>query len=278
MPGSAFKVITTAVALEAGVIDLESYWEPEREYLPPQTTRPLGNYRGTLCGGDLPRCSAGAATLPSPAPPSSWDRTMVAGTKDWGFEEPLPLDLPGAAASTFAPQIDFSQNLPVLALQGFGQGSVQLVPLHMAMVTAAVANGGIMMKPYVVDATLDHEGRVLERTRPEVWKRPISTETSRILTDLMVEVVNNGTARCCMQLAGGVQAAAKTGTAQLNATGEPERSHAWITAFAPAEAPRVAVAVILKGTSAEISAGTGGTLAGPVAQQVLDAALVAIPA
>jgi penicillin-binding protein A len=279
MPGSAFKVVTTGIALEEGVIDLGSYWEPEREFLPPQTTRPLGNYRGSLCGGDLTEVFRRSCNTPfARTAVELGPERMLAGTEAWGFEEPLPFDLPGAAASTFAPEIDFSQNLPVLALQGFGQGSVQLVPLHMAMVAAAVANGGIMMQPYVVDATLDHEGRVLERTRPEVWKRPISTETSRILTDLMVEVVNDGTARCCMQLANGEQAAAKTGTAQLNATGEPERSHAWIMAFAPAEAPRVAVAVILKGTSAEISAGTGGTLAGPVAKQVLDAALVAIPA
>jgi peptidoglycan glycosyltransferase len=73
-----------------------------------------------------------------------------------------------------------------------------------------------------------------------------------------------------MQLANGIQAAAKTGTAQLNATGEPERSHAWIIGFAPAEAPRYAIAVMLKGTNDEISAGTGGKLAGPIAKQVLD--------
>jgi peptidoglycan glycosyltransferase len=71
-------------------------------------------------------------------------------------------------------------------------------------------------------------------------------------------------------LANGIQAAAKTGTAQLNAAGQPQRSHAWIVAFAPAEAPRYAIAVILKGTDATISAGTGGRLAGPVAKQVLD--------
>ena len=73
-----------------------------------------------------------------------------------------------------------------------------------------------------------------------------------------------------MQLANGIQAAAKTGTAQLNAAGEPQRSHAWIIGFAPAEAPRYAVAVMLKGTNDEISAGTGGKLAGPIAKQVLD--------
>jgi peptidoglycan glycosyltransferase len=76
-----------------------------------------------------------------------------------------------------------------------------------------------------------------------------------------------------MNLANGVQAAAKTGTAQLNAAGEPERSHAWIIAFAPAEAPKYAIVVMLKGTNAEISEGTGGSLAGPVAKKVLDIAL-----
>jgi peptidoglycan glycosyltransferase len=152
-----------------------------------------------------------------------------------------------------------------------------MVPLHMAMVAATVANGGKMMTPYVVDSTYDHDGGVLDRTRPEVWQTPISPGTAATLRDLMVGVVQNGTARCCMQLANGVQAAAKTGTAQLNATGEEERSHAWIIAFAPAEAPRIAVAVMLKGVNAEISAGTGGTLAGPIARQVLDAALVAVP-
>ena len=87
---------------------------------------------------------------------------------------------------------------------------------------------------------------------------------------LMQEVVNNGTARCCMQLDNGIQAAAKTGTAQLNNTGEPERSNAWITAFAPADAPKYAIAVMLKGTNDEISASKGGRLAGPIAKQVLD--------
>ncbi len=77
-----------------------------------------------------------------------------------------------------------------------------------------------------------------------------------------------------MQLANGVQAAAKTGTAQLNAEGQPQRSHAWIIAFAPAEAPRYAIAVMLKGVNDEISAGTGGKLAGPVAKTVLDYALL----
>ena len=106
----------------------------------------------------------------------------------------------------------------------------------------------------------------------ETWQRALEPQTATTLRDLMVEVVNNGTARCCMQLAGGIQAAAKTGTAQLNPEGQPPASHAWIIAFAPAEQPRYAVAVMVKATP-EVTAGTGGTVAGPIAKTVLDAAL-----
>ena len=152
-----------------------------------------------------------------------------------------------------------------------------MVPLHMAMIAGTVANGGQMMKPYVVEQTLDHDGRVLDRAEPEVWKTPISPATADIMTDLMVSVAENGTASCCIALEGGIPVAAKTGTAQLNNPGEPERSHAWIVAFAPADAPRYAVAVTILGTNEEISASTGGRLAGPVAKTVLDAALAGDP-
>ena len=148
-----------------------------------------------------------------------------------------------------------------------------MVPLHMAMIAASVDNDGVMMKPHVVEATFDHDGRLMRRTAPTTWRTTMTPATSDLLTELMVEVVNNGTASCCLQLANGVQAAAKTGTAQLNMAGEPERSHAWVVAFAPAETPRYAIVVMLKGTTAEISEGTGGTLAGPIAKKVLDVAL-----
>jgi peptidoglycan glycosyltransferase len=112
---------------------------------------------------------------------------------------------------------------------------------------------------------------VLDRTQPQPWRTAVRPDIAATMRDLMVEVVNAGTARCCMQLEGGIQAAAKTGTAQLNPEGEPPASHAWIIAFAPAEAPRYAIAVMVK-AAPEVTAGTGGTVAGPVAKQVLDAA------
>jgi peptidoglycan glycosyltransferase len=274
MPGSAFKIITTAIALEHGTLDLDREWPVEKEWLPPQTDDPIQNYGGKECGGQLLEvfyrsCNIPFAQLAVEVGPEA----MTAGTRVWGFGEPIPIDLPRPASSNFenagSDPIDFAQNLPLLAIAGFGQANDKMTPLHMAMVAATVANGGRMMSPYVIDATLSHSGRVLERTSPSVWKTPITAATAMTLTQLMIEVVNRGTGQP-MQLRGGVQAAAKTGTAQLNATGEEQRSHAWITAFAPAEAPRYAIAVVLKGTNDEISAGTGGRLAGPIAKTVLD--------
>jgi peptidoglycan glycosyltransferase len=194
---------------------------------------------------------------------------MVEGTKKWGIGEKVPIDLPAPAASSFGEVADFTDQLPLLAIGGFGQGSTTMVPLHMAMVASTIANAGVMMKPHVVDATLDNRGDVLTRTTPSVWKNPIAGSTAETLTSLMIEVVNRGTGKP-MQLEGGIQAAAKTGTAQLNTTG-PERSNAWIIGFAPATDPQYAIAVVLKGgPDDEISAGTGGKLAGPIAKQVLD--------
>jgi len=276
MPGSSFKVITTAVALENGVTSLDRSWPAMTEWVPPQTVDPITNYGGSSCGGTMVQvfyrsCNIPFAQLASELGP---DR-MTAGVAAWGVGEKLPIDLPGAAASSFCGNVSpcdgsfFKDQLPLLAIGGFGQGNDLMVPLHMCMVASTVANKGRMMKPYVVDATLAHDGDVLDRTDPQVWKTPMNVQTAATLNTLMIGVVNNGTGRT-MQLAGGIQAAGKTGTAQLNAAGQPESSHAWIIGFAPAEAPRYAVAVVLKGTSAEISAGTGGRLAGPIAKQILD--------
>ena len=270
MPGSSFKVITTSIAFEAGVTTLDRQFPASKSYVPPQTTDPIQNFGGTVCGGSMVEvffrsCNIPFAQLAIELGP---DR-MVAGTKKWGIGEKVPIDLPGPASSRFGEVSDFTNQLPLLAIGGFGQGSTTMVPMQMAMVASTIANGGVMMKPHVVDATLDHSGGVLSRTTPSVWKTPIEPGTAQTLTSLMIEVVNQGTARP-MQLDGGIQAAAKTGTAQLNTTG-PERSNAWIIGFAPAAAPQYAVAVVLKGGPNDaISAGTGGKLAGPIAKTVLD--------
>ena len=275
MPGSSFKVITTGIALENGITSLDRQFEVETEFVPPQTDNPVTNYGGSACGGSMAEvfyrsCNIPFARLALELGPQA----MVDGASKWGIGEKLPIDLPGAVASRFGTVAEFTERLPLLAIGGFGQGNDQMVPLHMAMVAATVANRGLMMEPYVVDATLKNDGGVLDRTTPSVWKQPISAATADTLTTLMIGVVNQGTGKQ-MQLAPRadgtpVQAAAKTGTAQLNTEG-PERSNAWIIGFAPVEKPRYAIAVILKGgPNDEISAGTGGKLAGPIAKKILD--------
>jgi peptidoglycan glycosyltransferase len=276
MPGSTFKVLTAGAGLDAGVLTLDRVFEDVREWVPPQTQDPIQNYEGSTCGGDLTEvfyrsCNVPFAQTAVELGPQQFPELIAR----WGVGEPLPIDLPGAAASTIGDTSDLGNRLPELAMRGFGQNEDQMVPLHMAMVAATVANNGEMMRPYVVDATLDHDGNVISETQPQVWKRPISRQTAGILQGLMVQVAERGTASCCIGLEGGIPVAAKTGTAQLNGPGEPERSHVWIVAYAPADAPQYAVAVMLEGTDAEISASTGGRLAGPIAKAMLDAVFAA---
>jgi peptidoglycan glycosyltransferase len=273
MPGSTFKVLTTGIALDTGTVTLDSQFERVTEWTPPQTSNPIQNYDGTNCGGDLREvfrrsCNvAFAQTALNVGAPN-----MINGVRQWGVGEPVPIDLPRPAASTIGDTSDLEQNLPLLAMRGFGQNEDQMVPLHMALVAAAVANNGVMMKPFVVASTQDSQGRTLTRATSEEWLRPITAQTAQTLNSLMQSVVTDGTASCCLHLNGGIPAAAKTGTAQLNAAGQPERSNAWIIAFAPADQPRYAVAVVLL-DSPEVSTGTGGRLAGPIAQQMLNEAL-----
>lgn len=274
MPGSTFKVITTGIALQGGTVTPATTYPDEVEWLPPQTDDPIENYQATTCGGDLLEVFTRSCNIPfAKMAIEVGVAGMTTGVASWGIGETIPIDLPRAAASTFGDTEGLEQALPLLAMRGFGQNEDQMVPLHMAMVAATVANGGQMMSPYVVDATLANNGDVLERTQPEVWQTPISPEVAGTLGSMMESVASEGTASCCIALANGVPVAAKTGTAQLNGPGEPERSHAWIIAYAPADDPQYALAVVIQGTNAEISASTGGRLAGPVAKTVLDAAL-----
>lgn len=274
MPGSTFKIITTAAALDSGLVDDTTVWAEESEFLPPQTIDPIQNYGGKVCGGDLTEvfrrsCNTPFARMAIDLGPE----TMVSAAERFGIGDKVPIDLPAPAASFFGDVDYFERNIPLLGIGGFGQGNTTMVPVHMAMVAASVANEGVMMRPHVVAATFDRDGRTLRRTAPTAWRTTMTPSTAEKIGALMEEVADTGTASCCLRLSNGVRAAAKTGTAQLNMAGEPERSHAWIVAYAPAEAPRYAIVVMLKGTTAEISEGTGGTLAGPIASRVLDVAL-----
>ena len=132
----------------------------------------------------------------------------------------------------------------------------------MALVAAGVANGGTLMKPYVVQEVADAHGDVVQSAQPAVWHQVMSAQTAATMNTMMQDVVNAGTGTgAALQ---GIQVAGKTGTAEKgNGTNQ-----AWFIAFAPADAPRVAVAVTIENTSA-----TGGEVAAPLAAAVMRAAL-----
>ncbi len=169
-------------------------------------------------------------------------------------------DLP-AATSTLAGSRLFLDIPTGLADTGYGQGEVQVTPLYMAMLAATVANEGTMMRPYLVGRAVDPAGRVLYEARPTPLRDPISRQTARAMKMLMVAVVEQGYGwRARIP---GVQVAGKTGTAEA----PPGKPHAWFIAFAPADHPRFAVAVVVE------HAGHGSQHAAPIARRLLEAAL-----
>jgi peptidoglycan glycosyltransferase len=139
------------------------------------------------------------------------------------------------------------------------------------MVAGAIANGGVLMAPRVVSEVRDPDGGVARSLEPREWKRAVSPETAATVGRMMVEVVRAGTGRAAA--VPGVTLAGKTGTAQ--APGGPP--HAWFIGFAPAEAPRLAVAVIVERGGDMGDEATGGRVAAPVAGQVLAKMLASLP-
>jgi peptidoglycan glycosyltransferase len=271
-PGSTFKLVTSSTGVESGQVTPTSpVFDVLRSWVPPLTTRPLRNFGGEACGGALfeilaVSCNTAFAQMGVQLGAA----TMVRGAQAFGFDDTPPLDLPRPAPSRFPDVAFFDQNTPLLAQAAIGQNEVQATPLQMALVGAGIANGGQIMQPYVVDRVLDDTGEPLSVAHPSLWHQAVSPTTAATIRDAMVGVVDHGTATGLR--ISGVTVAGKTGTAQLGT--DPPSSHAWIVGFAPAEAPRVVVAVILKGQPG-VSEVTGGRLAAPVAKAVLQAALAA---
>jgi peptidoglycan glycosyltransferase len=194
---------------------------------------------------------------------------FVDGMKAFGITEDVPFDLPearsaGPGAGTF------EKNKPSFANAAIGQGDVAVTPLQMATVAAAIAYGGVLMAPHVVREVRDADGEVVRRIGPDEWKRAVQPTTAAAVTSMMIDVVRAGTGTAAA--VPGHTVAGKTGTAE--APGGPP--HAWFIGFAPAEAPRFAIAVIVERGGDVGDEATGGRVAAPVAGTVL-ARLLALP-
>jgi peptidoglycan glycosyltransferase len=267
-PGSTFKVVTSAAALDRAP-ELVTKRYPTLTELPlPQTNKPLPNFGGEACGGTLPdllrvSCNTGFGQMGLDL---GGDK-LSGEAKGFGFDQTPPLDLPAAARSVFPDATAFAHDKPALAKSAIGQQDVAATPLQMALVASAIANGGVAMRPHVLAEIRDSEGAVAQSWQPRPWVTATSPGTASKLRDMMIGVVTDGTAtRAAVP---GVTVAAKTGTAQTIGN----NAHAWLVAFAPAEAPKVAVAVIVESQPGLGDNVTGGKVAAPIAAAVLAAAL-----
>ena len=285
-PGSTFKVVISAAALQAGLTP-ETQVPCPRTYTPPQTSRPLPNFNGETCGADqLPLITAltnsfntafAKLAVERLHEPAVRAQAEAFGITDTGFSMPLSVSGSQVCSRDRDPQAPGPSGCripddPALAQSAIGQRNVAITPLQGAMLAAAVANHGQLMRPHLVKELQAPDLSVLDRTEPEPFNpdqpQTLPPQAAAELTRMMVSVVDKGTGRRAR--INGVQVAGKTGTAQ-NATGK--QPHAWFIGFAPADNPQVAVAVVLENAGTTGSEVTGGLAAGPIAKAVMEAVL-----
>lgn len=266
-PGSTFKVVTAAAALESGRYNRNSDFEDPDSIDLPQTDRTLTNFTNTSCLGqgrinlfDALRvsCDTTFAILGMEI-----HREVLDMAEALGFNQTIPFDV-GTEMSSF-PEIG-DDNIPQRAYGGIGQGSVVATPLQMALVAAAVANDGVLLRPRLVEEVLDPSGSIVRRFEPEEMSQPMSSSTAAVLKEMMVAVVDDGTGVAAQMP--GIQVAGKTGTSQ---TVEGANPHAWFIAFAPAQDPKIAIAVIVENGGDIGSEATGGQVAAPIAKALMEA-------
>jgi penicillin-binding protein A len=273
VPGSTFKVVTSAAALDSGRYSINSRFF-DRGYCIEygKQVRNFGDQNGPEQFGSVDFLQALEHSINAVF--CEIGKTIGAGrilgaSKQFGFYEDPPLETPGNERSPsglynrgklFYPSNPATQVDP--GRLAFGQERMLTTPLQMAMVAAGVANSGVVMRPYVVGRVTGPGGGVISRTHPHKFKRAMRASTAQAINRMMQAVVTGGTGTAAQ--IPGVRVAGKTGTAEtggsLNTT--------WFIAFAPADSPRYAIAVVLQDQT-----GAGGTTAAPIAKEVLQALL-----
>ncbi|WP_296606379.1 penicillin-binding protein 2 [Nocardioides sp.] len=272
-PGSTFKILTAAAAIDKGLYKADDPVPGGVTFQLPQTSGVTGEIdnEGRSCGANGARipftqamgqsCNTTFAQLAIEVGAEDMAKTA----EGFGFNSHYFDDLTPQAESVFPTDA----NEPQIGQSGIGQFEVAATPLQMAMVAAGIANGGTVMRPYLVDEEQSADLDVIQKTEPQELSQAVSATTASEVTKLMVATVNEGTASpAAIQ---GIQVAGKTGTAQ---SGQPDKPpYAWFVSFAPAENPEVAVAVMIQ--SADIPRGeiAGGTYGGPIAKAVMEAVI-----
>jgi penicillin-binding protein A len=262
-PGSTFKVVTAAAALENGVTMEDELPSPD-VYDVPETSADIRNFGGSSCGGGTLTltealeisCNTTFAALGV----ELGSEKLAAEAEKFGFNQPSPYQLP--AATSVIPE---EQDVPATAQSAIGQRDVRTSPLQMATVAATIANDGRRMGPIVASQVVSDKGRVVKRFEGEDFGQVIPEEVAGNLRQMMLGVVQNGTGQAAQ--IPGVEVAGKTGTAQ-HARGRAP--HAWFIGFAGSGDRQIAVAVVVEEGGNAGSEATGGRTAAPVAKAVME--------
>jgi penicillin-binding protein A len=261
-PGSTFKVVTAAAALEDGVSMTEELPSPT-VYDVPQTSADIRNFGGASCGdGSLTLTEAlriSCNTTFAALGVRVGSEKLAAEAEKFGFNQPSPYQLPAATSS-----IPAEQDVPATAQSAIGQRDVRVSPLQMATVAATVANGGRRMGPFVARQVVSDKGRVVKRFEGEDFGQVIPEQVAGDLRDMMLQVVESGTG-VNAQIPD-LQVAGKTGTAQ-HAQGQAP--HAWFIGFTGDGDRQIAVAVVVERGGNVGSEITGGRTAAPIARDVM---------
>jgi peptidoglycan glycosyltransferase len=275
-PGSTFKIVTASAALANG-FGPQSLWPNPHELDLPLTTHGLSNFGGSTCPGGSRISLAYALQISCNVVFGGIGlelgaEKMAEQARAYGFAPDVAsgdveADIP-FQEGVFPDPEAFAQREPALAFSAIGQQDVATNPLHMALVAGAIGNDGVMMRPRLVTEVRDPQGRVVRAVAPEELGRPIDERSASQLTDMMAAVVQDGTGG--LAAIPGTPVAGKTGTAQH---GKEAKPHAWFVAFAPADSPEVAVAVLVLDGGSLGAEATGGQVAAPIAKAVMEAAL-----
>ena len=267
-PGSTFKVVTAAAALESGRYRLSSSFPDPVALELPLTDETLQNFTRTTCTGGgridlftalVVSCDTTFGILGLAVPDE------IRGLADrLGFNHEIPFDV--RAEPSLFPTIPDDRE-PLRAFAGIGQGDVVATPLQMALVAATVAEGGVVPRPRLVREVIDSSGGIVDSYSPESLGRAMSESTAAEITRMMVEVVASPDGTGGNAAIPGVAVAGKTGTAQSAAGAAP---HAWFICFAPANNPQLAVAVLVRNGGSFGAEATGGVVAAPIAKALLE--------
>ncbi|MBW9092618.1 penicillin-binding protein 2 [Microbacterium jejuense] len=268
-PGSTFKLVVASAALASGDYTPQSTLPNPAQYQLPGSSSIVHNASGGACGPGDTVTLADALRLSCNIPFAELavelgDTAIREEAEKYGFNQSFDIPLTSTASGYPRTIQDDAQT----ALSGFGQGQVTATPLQMAMVSAGIANGGVVMNPRMVDRVIGPDLSVQKTYDDTEFGRALDTALADELVAMMVANVSDGAASGAR--IDGVDVAGKTGTAE-NTGNEPYTL--WFTGFAPANNPEVAVAVVVEDGGGQGQSGSGNTIAAPIAKKVMEAVL-----